>query len=306
MLLKNAGLAVPVGIQDFRVPAVLATAQTFLTLALAAVVSYSGGSVVVVVWSTVAALWVVAVASTVLGYRTFAAAGGRPRFSRMQVGIIGRFLLFTSATALGHVLFASLDRVVVAAVVGVSAVAYYSVAIAIAVNLLSAADLVTRPLMPAMSAWASERDWSRIRRTLLRSTILIAALEFAAALVLVAASRPFLDVWLGSQFAEHALTPFRVLVVTFAVAAVGAPGFHAANGCGHAWAPAIGGTVGGAATIVLIIALAPLWNVTGAALANLAGWSALLPLCYMMWKLRAQQSPRDVFEAATVKPDPGQ
>ena len=65
--------------------------------------------------------------------------------------------------------------------------------------------------------------------------------------------------------------------------------YQVANGMGSPWAPALGGTVGGAMTIVFIFLLAPRWGVTGAATANLWAWTALFPLAYMLWKLRPRQ-----------------
>jgi O-antigen/teichoic acid export membrane protein len=221
-------------------------------------------------------------------YQMLSAVGAHAIFSTRQLRVVSRFLAFTSATALGHVLFASLDRVVVGAVLGVSQLAYYSVAIGVAVNLLNVADVLTRPLMPAVSAWAATAERTLIRRVLIRTTLATAALEALAGGVLLAVSGPFMRLWLGSAFAAHALTPFRVLVVIFAVVAVGAPSYQVANGSGHPWAPAAGGTVGGAATIAFIFLLAPRWGVTGAAAANFWAWAALFPLTYMLWKLRGR------------------
>jgi O-antigen/teichoic acid export membrane protein len=210
-----------------------------------------------------------------------------------QLKVVGRFLFFSSGTALGHVLFASVDRLVVGAVVSVSAVAYYSVSIAIAVNLLAAADMLTRPLMPAVSDWARRGDWQTIRICLGRVTAWIAVVELLIGTALILLAHPLLTVWLGQEFSSQGTTAFRVLVAVFAIVAVGAPAFHVANGIGRPWITAVGGATGGALTILLIAALAPRWGIVGAAVANVAGLTALLPLIYLAWKLPAAGS-RDI------------
>jgi O-antigen/teichoic acid export membrane protein len=293
LLLKNAALAVPIGLQRFGPPTAIAILQTSLTLGLATAVAYSDGSIELVVASTVASLSLTSVVSLVVGYRMLASIGARTSFSRTELRTLLRFSAFTGVTAVGHVLFASLDRVVVGAVLGPSAVAYYSVSIGLAINLLFVADALTRPLMPAASAWTSVRDWGRVRAWLKRATLGVAVLELVAAGILLLVSEPFLTLWLGSDFTEHAVTPFRILVVVFAVVAVGAPAFHIANGAGYPWAPALGGSVGGALTIVFIFLLAPTWGVSGAAAANFWGWTALFPLAYLTWKFRPRASLSD-------------
>jgi O-antigen/teichoic acid export membrane protein len=285
MLLKNAALAVPIGLQRYKMPMAMSILQVTLTLGLALAAAFLTGSVSVVVATTVAAIWVTAAVSCAYAYLALSAIHARWVFSIAHLRTIAGFMMFTAGTALGGALFASLDRIVVGAVAGLSAVAYYAVSISVAQNLLTMADVVARPLMPASSVWASNEEWARVRRWLVRSTALIAALEFFAATVLLAVSEPFMTAWMGASFTEHALSGFRILIVVFAVAAVGASAFHIANGTGYPWAPTVGGTVGGLLTLALIVLLAPIWGVTGAAAANVGGLLSLFPLVYMWRKL---------------------
>jgi O-antigen/teichoic acid export membrane protein len=285
LLLKNAALAVPIGMQRFSVPMTAAILQTTLTLALAVAAAYATGSVTVVVGTTVGAMWITAAATAAFAYRTLASIRAHFVFSLSHLRTISTFVMFTAGTALGGVLFASLDRIVVGVVAGLSAVAYYTVSVSVAQYLLTTADVLTRPLMPASSEWASHREWGRIRRWLTRATVSITALECVAAAVLLAVSEPFMTLWLGASFTAHALTAFRILIVIFALAAVGAPGFHIANGTGHPWAPTVGGIAGGTLTLVLIVVLVPNWHISGAAIANVGAWLSLFPLVYMRRRL---------------------
>jgi O-antigen/teichoic acid export membrane protein len=290
LLLKNAALAVPIGLQRFRVPMAAAILQALLTLGLALAAAYLTGSVSVVVGTTVVAIWVTAAVAVVFAYRALTAMAARWVFSMAHLRTIGRFMVFTAGTALGGVLFASLDRIAVGVVAGLSAVTYYTVSIAVAQNLLTVADVLSRPLMPAASEWASNDEWARVRRWLLRSTASIAVLECIAGAILLAISEPFMRAWMGASFTTHALSGFRILIVVFTLTAIGAPAFHIANGTGHPWAPALGGTAGGTLTLVLIVVLAPRWHATGAAFANVGAWLALFPLIYMWHRLGVRRS----------------
>ena len=118
-----------------------------------------------------------------------------------------------------------------------------------ATSLLTLAGVLTQPLMPAASAWSSSGQWERTSRYLARSTLAIAVMELTLACVLLLISRPFMYLWLGESVAVQILTPFRILILVYAVIAVCAPAYNVANGSGFPWIPAIGGLVGGLLTI---------------------------------------------------------
>jgi O-antigen/teichoic acid export membrane protein len=286
MFLVNAGMAVPIGLQDFRTSTIVSTMQPVLNLGLCVTVAYSGGSVTDVVGATVVSVWATSVTSLVLGYRLLRRLGGQLATSAKQLREISSFIAFSSATGVGNVLFAFVDRLVVAAALGVSAVAYYSVATGVAINLLRVAGAVTKPLMPASSSWASASNTRALKRWLLHSTAAVGCFEVIAAGFLLALSRPLMTVWLGSSVGTHALSSFRILVLVFAIAAIGAPAFQITNGIGAPWVPAVAGVAGGALTVLLIFVLSPPWGVAGAAAANLGGWTALFPLAYLLRKFR--------------------
>lgn len=276
LLLKNAGLAVPIGLQRFKIPMTVAVLQSVLTLSLAFAVTLQGGSVTRVVVSSLIVLWMMAVVSVLIGYLMLHALGARVLFSPTQARLMLKFTAFTSVSGLGSLLFTTVDRIAVGIVLGVSAVAYYVVAVGIATNLLTIAGVLTQPLMPAASSWSSSGQWERLRQYLARSTLAIAILEVALAFALLLVSRPFMDVWLGADLAAHALTPFRILIVVYAVTALNAPAYHIANGSGFPQIPALGATVGGVLTVLLIRVLGGTWGLTGAAWANTGYWATLL------------------------------
>jgi O-antigen/teichoic acid export membrane protein len=300
LLLKNAGLAVPMGLQRFRAPMVISVVQSVLTLSLAFAVTRRGGSVTDVVVSSLISLWVTALASLVIGYRMLHTLGARVLFSRAQAQLILRYSAFTSVSGLGSLLFTTVDRITVGIVLGVSAVAYYVVGVGIATYLLTVTSVVTHPLMPAASSWSSSGQWERVRKLLVRSTRAIAVMELVLASSLLLISRPFLIVWLGPDVAAHALTPFRILVLVYAIVCLNAPGHHIANGSGFPWIPALGGLAGGLLTIMLIIPLGRSWGLAGAAWANTGYWVTLLIPALTAHSLRRRITKRSVLN---VRPE---
>jgi O-antigen/teichoic acid export membrane protein len=236
--------------------------------------------------ATVVSLWVTSIVSLSVGYDLLRRLRVPLGASRAQLREICSFVAFSSLTGIGNVLFAFVDRIAVAAVLGVSAVAYYSVATGVAINLLRVAGVITKPLMPATSSRAGASDWAAVKRLMRHATGAVGALELVGCGVLLAASGPLIRIWLGPDFGSHVLTAFRILIVVFALAAIGAPAYQIANGIGAPWVPALAGVLGGILTIVLIFVLAPVWGIAGAAAANAGGLTALFPLVYLSRRLR--------------------
>jgi O-antigen/teichoic acid export membrane protein len=291
LLLKNAGLAVSIGLQRFKIPMGISVAQSLLTFGVALLVTLGGGSVTQVVVSSLVTLCIMAAISLLIGYQTLRTLGARVVYSRSQARLMFRFTAFTSVTALGSLLFSSADRIAVGVVLGTGAVAYYVVAVGIAANLLIVADVLTRPLMPATSSLIGAGQWHRARMYLVRSTAAIAALELTLSVVLLLVSRPVMTAWLGADVTAHALVPFRALIVAYAVIGVFAPAYHIANGAGFPWLPALGALAGGFMTVFLIIIMGQTWGLAGAAWANSGYWATALILAGTLRALKQRSRP---------------
>jgi O-antigen/teichoic acid export membrane protein len=273
----SCGQALAVGLQNFKIPMIASLTQSGLTLLMALVIVALGGSIVEVVLSSLAVLWAVGVVTFVIGVRMVRARGARMRFVRGYARPMMSYVAATGLTGAGLLLFTSVDRIIVGAVIDLKAVTYYSVTIGIANKILYLADVATRPLLPASSALHGHA--ASVLHYLRRATIVVSFTALSVGIVMLAGSGPFLRWWLGDAFAEHALGTFRILIVVYAVVAIAAPAYHVINGIGLAWFSAAVTIVGGGVTLLLIAALSPTHGVSGAALANSAYWvSLMLPI----------------------------
>jgi O-antigen/teichoic acid export membrane protein len=297
LLLTSWGLAIAVGLQRFQIPMLVAVAQSGLTVVIAVVVVWLGGSVDDVVLSSLCVLCAVALASAATGVRMLAPLGARPMLSVRFVRRLLPYVFFTSVSSLGSILFGSVDRIAVGAVIDLRAAAYYAVSIGIATKLLSLTDVLTRPLMPASSSLQRAGEIDLVRRQLRVATTGVTALSTALGAILFVLAEPLLRIWLGSDFAEHALSTFRVLVVVYALIAIVAPSYHVANGIGYPWICAAGAIVGGVATIALIVVFGRHWGVVGAAWANAAYLVTLVIPVYIFAALARLRLPTRVAPA---------
>jgi O-antigen/teichoic acid export membrane protein len=268
MLLLSCGQALAVGLQDFRVPTFASLTQTTLTMTLAVAIVVAGGSVREVVAGSLCVLWIVGLGTLTVGLRLVRRAGATVSFASTHARRLISYVAFTGLTGVGALLFSSVDRVVVGAVVGLRAVAYYAVAIGVANKILFVADVACRPLLPAASTHVGQGRSDLVLAQLRRATVLTTLAVLVLGTTLFVAAEPLLRWWLGQRFAEHAVAPFRILVVIYVLIAVTAPAYHVINGIGLAWVAAAATISGGALTIALIALLGPRLGLDGAAAAN--------------------------------------
>jgi O-antigen/teichoic acid export membrane protein len=282
-LFRGGALAVPMAFQRYDIVAGLGALQSSLVWVAAALVSRLGGDVGAITMSSIFVIWLCVFLAVVIGLRMLRGAGFKPSLSLRRARSLLSYAAVTSITGIGSQLFSSFDKIVVGALLGVSALAYYAILTNVAARLNQLAGLLWQALMPLASVLDSQRADIKLRRYFMRATVAAAIINagFAVALILVA--DPLLTLWLGTSFAEAARWPLRILIAIYAAFSISAPGYHIANGIGAAWICAVSGLAGGSLTILLIAVLAPRYGLVGAAVGN-AGYLATLLIIVVVYR----------------------
>src|SRR5919106_1125769 len=115
----------------------------------------------------------------------------------------------------------NVDKIILARLDSITAVAYYSVAAAAAAVLNIMPYAVAQPLLPGFSLLLAKEERAEARgmyATLLR---IMALALIPAVAVLIVVARPFFEVWAGTAYAAHSTVPFLILIVGVAANAFG-------------------------------------------------------------------------------------
>lgn len=270
LLFRSGAMAILVGFQRFEFPVIMTVGYQILSYTAALIVTLSGGSVAQVVGSTVVVLWITALAGVFVALRMLKHFNVKFTLahSKKTLRNLFSFALISGISGLGSRLFSFADRLAVGAVLGLEAVAYYTVIISMATKILQFSGALTSALMPAVSAWMASGAVDRVRTYFLKTTAVVFSLNILIAGLLLGLSSPLLYLWMGDIFASHALLPFRVLVVIYALISLNAPAHFVAFGVGKPGINALTGLAGGCLTIVLILIWAKTGGLLGAAFAN--------------------------------------
>lgn len=132
-----------------------------------------------------------------------------PRFDRGRVPQLLSYGGWVTVTSLVSPLLATLDRLVIGALAGPRAVAYYTVPYSLAYRIAVLPGSLSTALFPRFSAQAdAERD-------VLMAQAVRAVLVVVTPVVLISllAMKPFLSWWVGADFAEHSAAPGQIIVL---------------------------------------------------------------------------------------------
>lgn len=291
LLFRSGASSIPIGLQRFEIPMWLALGYQIASYSAALLVTLFGGSIEQAVKSTIVVLWLTALLALFISWRMLKSL--RVKFYFIwRKDIPRRMLSFSAATglaSLGSKVFNFADKLAVGAVLGLDAVAYYTIIIGIASKILQLSGALTNALMPAVSQWWTAGDFKRVRTHFLKSTGILGVLNLLIAVVLIILSQPLLRLWVGIDFTTHVLVPFRFLIVIYALISMAAPAYHVANGIGTPWINAFASILGGVFTIGSIILFGNKSGLLGVAVANGGYLINLVLIIFVMVSLQKRR-----------------
>ncbi len=190
----------------------------------------------------------------------------------------GSALLLTGVIAL---IFSAGNRVILARWVGFEALAYFELAMVIAVQIFTFALMASRALYPALSVAMAQGGVEAVRhlyRRVLRIFVLILA---PAALLVIVLAESLVPVWLGSA-SEATATALQWLVAAWVIAALATAASVGFLVLGKPGLTTTFSTYNALAALLLGILMAPALGLSGVVLANVlaVSTSALLTLAY--------------------------
>lgn len=263
-MLTQAPAAIPRALQRFdivnRIGILIGSTQALLTVALLAL----GYSVREVVAGNLA------VASLSLGIHTRIARSllprwGRPRFDVSTFRRLLRFGGWLTISGIVGPILVNLEKVILANQVSTAAVAYYMVPYNLTSRFWVISGAFSAALFPLFSSLhgLGRRDTNADIN--LRVTRLIVLLLLPFAIFFIIFGRDFLQLWMGSDFAQNSADALRVLALAMLVNAAAWSPYVMIHASGRPDLPAKFHTFELLIHVPLTIACVRLWGITGAA-----------------------------------------
>jgi O-antigen/teichoic acid export membrane protein len=202
----------------------------------------------------------------------------RPGFDRAALRDLTSFGLLKFANQLSVQTVYHLDKVLVAALVGVGAVAFYVVPVSVAQRLTGLVATVSTAFLPAATQLQAAGDRERFRELYLRSERVVALVALPVGVLLVVFAEPILDLWLGAEFAERSAWPLRFLALGYSLSALGTIPAVACDALGRPGVTTAFSLGGAVFNVTMCALLIPRHGIAGASLVILLQGLVSLPL----------------------------
>jgi len=283
----GALLSVPRGLQRYGIPSLISIIQSVGAYIGAFVIVLFIGSTIpgIMVW-IVALYWTLFLLSVLYAWWVLRPFGVKIGVERPYLRNFLSFSAYSALSNIGSKLFTSADRILVAGLLGVSFVTYYTLAIGLANKTYYLAGYLTQAIMPRVSELDALRSEGEITGLFQKSTRLISILSLGIGAALFAVSWQLLFLWLGESFALNTITAFRWLIVIYSLLGVLTVAYFVVNGIGFPQIAAIGALGGGIAMTILMVPFSKLFGLDGAALANIGYLLNFIPMFFLARKYR--------------------
>jgi O-antigen/teichoic acid export membrane protein len=202
----------------------------------------------------------------------------RPALDRSALREVFGFGFFSWLQSISSSLFAQADLFLVGALLGTTAVTYYSVCQRLAAQVHALPAAGSSFLFPLSSAVAEQSNVNRMRVVYSRASNTIAAIAAATGVPMMLFSRSILTHWMGADFAAHASGLLGVLAFAYALLSASIVPYNLLNGTGHVRVNTLIGWLSAAIVVGATLLLVPVLGVAGVAWAKVANLCPLIAL----------------------------
>jgi O-antigen/teichoic acid export membrane protein len=191
----------------------------------------------------------------------------RPGFDRDTFRLLARFSMLKFANNISTTTVMQIDKVLIGALLSLSAVGYYFVPLQLAQRLPTVVGAVAVAFLPAASALHGRADRERLDELYLRATKVVALLGLPLASLLVIFAHPILAIWIGPRFADESALTMQVLVVGYGINIFSTIPAITSDSVGRPGVTTAFSVAAAVANVALSLLLIPLYGILGAALA---------------------------------------
>ncbi len=266
--IESVGVAVHRAFEHYRGTVRISTGMRLLTLASAAALAWLGHGTISILVVTVVFL----IAGTVmqfLGLRKFlGSAWFWPSFNRAETQILFGRGIFVWLQALGGVVFAQFDRILLGIWLGALAVTPYSLCVQFAHPIFGLTASGLNFLFPYLSGRASSLSPEGLKQTVLKALACNLVLVACGAGILLLAGDGLIRIWAGPAVAHTAAPILLPIVMGSALMGLSVTGTYALQALGQFRTVAILTLAGRTAMLLLMIDLLRHQGLQGLALSR--------------------------------------
>jgi O-antigen/teichoic acid export membrane protein len=295
------GTAIPTGLQRFDV-------FNWISIGFGTITSLGNlGAVLIgqgllgVVWATVIANLLAAIAYWVAARRLLPDIAIRPSFEWAMFKRTAIFGLWSVLFRVVGVMVGQLDRILTGIWLGTASVTYLIVPTMIASLVQQLSGKLMQIVFPMASELTAEKNTEKVRRLILRSMNFTTVLAIGISLPLFILAQPLLTFWVGVDLASHSVNLLKIMVVVCCISTLTASPSSILPGIGYPQSPFYGAIINSAVLLPAYFFFIRPMGVVGVAWANMLTLAPVITF-YIIMMVRVTQVSWQRLALSTVKP----
>jgi len=216
----------------------------------------------------------------------------RPRWDRQRLRRLIGFGRFTLVSRLVFQAVYQADRLVIGAMLGAAVMGVYQVPAQISAHVSAPAIQLGVVLLPLVSGMAAATEAQTVVQTYVRAARILALVALGVGAVTAGLARPFLEVWMGRDFARLGWAVLACLAVARAIHAAPVGLSYVTQAVGEPQLDAFYQVTAGCVVAALLYPFTKVWGIYGTALAVLAGPLVATPLFFLSVRKRLPELVR--------------
>ncbi|MBT9171478.1 MAG: putative membrane protein EpsK [Actinobacteria bacterium] len=262
-------LAAMRGFERYDLTSKINIGSTTLMVTSSVVLAAFGYGVTTILLSTVIVVGLTLVASIIVAKRLIGKFSMWPTFDRTLLREVLNFGFFSWIQGLAATIFSQVDRLIIGALLGTSALSYYSITLQVAQQTHGLVGSALAFLFPMISSERETRNRVGLRN--LYKKALLFSFIFAAtiAIPLLIGGKFLLTVWMGANFAANTYVLLYILVIAYFLLALNVVPHYTLLGFGEVKFVSLTNIAGGLLSLAGMAFLIPFVGMNGAALGRL-------------------------------------
>jgi len=298
---ESVAVGVHRAFEHYRGTVRISTATRIATLATAAVLALVGYGIISILVATVSFLFMGTAMQFLALRKFFGSAWFWPDFSPVETHLLFSQGVFVWLQALGGVVFAQFDRILLGIWLGALAVTPYSLCVQFAHPIFGLSASGLNFLFPYLSGRAGNTSRKGLKKTVLKALACNLILVACGAAILLLVGDRLIRIWAGPAVAHSAAHILPPIVLGSAMMGLSVTGTYALQALGQFRTVAIFTLAGRAAMLLLMIDLLRHQGLEGLALSRLfLGAISLLVYLPLARLLHPESEERNRVSALTI------
>jgi len=298
---ESVAVGVHRAFEHYRGTVRISTATRIATLATAAVLALVGYGIISILVATVSFLFMGTAMQFLALRKFFGSAWFWPDFSPVETHLLFSQGVFVWLQALGGVVFAQFDRILLGIWLGALAVTPYSLCVQFAHPIFGLSASGLNFLFPYLSGRAGNTSRKGLKKTVLKALACNLILVACGAAILLLVGDRLIRIWAGPAVAHSAAHILPPIVLGSAMLGLSVTGTYALQALGQFRTVAIFTLAGRAAMLLLMIDLLRHQGLEGLALSRLfLGAISLLVYLPLARLLHPESEERNRVSALTI------